>query len=230
MVGDISRAEVGRSIGEHFKRWGSAPSIVPPLPVTYAHSRKKKVHSHVPSKENVDVFLGVAANVRVTDDEYVPLSVAAELLGSSGFTGHLMKTVRDRDGLTYGIYARLRDVSSNYPLLFMISATFGNALVSKGVKRTLKEIRSWLKSHITERALAEKKREIAGSSIVSLQDPEELAWKLMSTICAGNKPAYLHEYIQKVNALKADDVRRVARRYLPLHAIAQSSAGSLAPK
>ena len=163
---------------------------MPPLPVTYAHSRRRRCIITF-NKENVDVFLGVAANVRVTDDKYVPLSVAAELLGSGGFTGHLMKTVRDRDGLTYGIYARLRDVSNNHPLLFMISATFGNALIKRR-KRTLKEIRSWLIPHYGRLAEETRNRRLVYSVPARSR---RVGLKLMSTICAGNKPAYLHERV-----------------------------------
>ena len=55
-------------------------------------------------------MLGQATGLRYRDPDALPLRVGTAVLGH-GFTGRLMGTVRDREGLTYGIGAGLSEDS-----------------------------------------------------------------------------------------------------------------------
>jgi hypothetical protein len=64
------------------------------------------------------------------------LKVAASILGG-GFAGRLMKTVRDKQGLTYGISAGIKDN------MFIVKTSFNPTLLQKGISSTEKEIAAW---------------------------------------------------------------------------------------
>jgi zinc protease len=226
IVGDITAREVESLCAQLFLeesvREDFSPTHVKPEP-----NSANEIFVPVPGKENVDVFLGSYTGVSVSDDEYVPLSVAVEMLGGSGFTGHLMQTVRERDGLTYGIYARLKDVSGESPLLAFVWATFGNSLFEKGIKATKDEMRKWLEEGITHQALEKKKTEIIGSYVVSLEDPERVALKLLSLLTSGRPLSFLKGYPEAVSGLTLEALQQTARKHLAVENFKSAAAGSL---
>ena len=56
-------------------------------------------------KPSVSVIIGQPTGLRYKDPDALALRVGTAVLGS-GFTGRLMGTVRDKEGLTYNISAR----------------------------------------------------------------------------------------------------------------------------
>jgi zinc protease len=227
VVGDQDAGLLTRCMRESFSSWNADPGTLPMLPIIPLASLRKETAAIIKGKENVDVYFAAMTDIRSKDDEYVSLSIASELLGSGGFTGHLMKTVRERDGLTYGIYSRLRETSTSYPLMATIWATFGNKVLKAGIAATKKEIAEWISKHITEKNLTAKKKEVLGSFIVSLQDPDEMAQQLCSIVASGRSLNFLAEYPELVAKLTARDVARSAKKYLSPESFAVASAGTI---
>jgi len=56
-------------------------------------------------KTSVSVVFGQTTGLKYSDPDYQALRLATAVLGGSGFSGRLMQTVRDKEGLTYGIYS-----------------------------------------------------------------------------------------------------------------------------
>lgn len=227
IVGDVSASTVEKMCTEAFKDRPSVSESDFLLPTKAKEGETAQAFLTIPGKENVDVFFGNYTGVRVTDEEYVPLSVAIEMLGGSGFTGHLMQTVRERDGLTYGIYSRLKDVSGELPLYVFVWATFGNTLFEKGVTAMKNEMQAWLETGITEAALEKKKTEIIGSYVVSLEDPERVSFKLLATIGSKRSLDFLRTYPEAVSRLSLAEVKEVAQKYLNPDHFKLAAAGSI---
>ncbi len=227
VVGDMTASELNTMLTRSLKHWNTAPGKTSVARLIPEPSIRPSHVIQVKEKENVDVYWGRTTDVRAQDSEFASLSTAVEMLGSGGFTGHLMKTVRDRDGLTYGIYARLRDTMSSLPLMAFVSATFGNNLYEKGVRATEREIEEWLATHITAKALRAKKEELRGSYLVSLEDPEDVAWRLLATVCSGRPLSEFATYPKRVQKLTVSEVRLAAKKWLTSDSFVRSSAGSI---
>lgn len=225
VVGDVRAPHVRDAVNAGLAGFDKTEKPLDPTVLSIAKNGTE--HIYVPGKENVDVYFGWNTDIRVASPEYLALSVAIELLGGSGFTGHLMKTVRERDGLTYGIYARLRDTSSSYPLYAFVWGTFGNPLVGKGIRTTIEEITKWISGHITEAALRDKVSEIRGSYVVQFQDPAIIASRISTTIASGRTLEHISSYTEEIGSLSADEVRSAANKYLARDVISQASAGSV---
>lgn len=227
VIGDISSDALRKLIDATF---GHTPrtNARNPIPTVKKHTPSKD-HTHINGMENVDVFWGVPLDIGATHPDFVPLSFAFELLGGGGFTGHLMKTVRERDGLTYGVYARLRGVEGISPLSAGMWATFGNSLLDKGIAAVEGELGAWLLNGITEESVAKKKQELIGSHIVQLEDPRGLAMHLLEFLSSGRDLTGFAEYPESISALTVEDVRRIAERCIVPGAFSRSSAGSVAP-
>ena len=100
------------------------------------------------------------------------LKLAVAVLGN-GFTGRLMKIVRDEMGLTYGINARVNDLKGCAVL--EITGTFSPALLEKGIESTEKVIRDWLADELCDDEVAVQKSESIGSQMVQYDAPGALA-------------------------------------------------------
>jgi len=119
------------------------------------------VNIKLENKSSNFVAYGVAAETTL------PLKLAAGVLGN-GFAGRLMQQVRDKCGLTYGIYANANDQ------LFYVQATFAPRLMERGIAEMKKVMTGW-KTGVTEEELAVQKKMMINSRRVAFDDPGTMA-------------------------------------------------------
>jgi hypothetical protein len=100
------------------------------------------------------------------------LKLAVAVLGN-GFTGRLMRIVRDTYGLTYGINARL--VPLKGCAVFEVTGTFSPKLLEEGITRTEEVIKQWLSDKLLEEEVQVQKGETIGSQNVQYDSPGALA-------------------------------------------------------
>ncbi len=163
----------------------------------------------IPDKANVDVFLGAALPIRVLDPLYHPTYLFTDMLGG-GFVSHLMQTLRERDGLTYGVYAGLFGFSDGADGYLRIRATFSPEMYQKSVAVLHKEVRTFFSTGITEDALERKKEEIAGSYLVGLSTTRGLARTLHQLTINGRDLSHLALYPDIIRAVSLAQVHAVA--------------------
>lgn len=181
---------------------------------------------HIPDKANIDVFFGRTLDITVHDDTYLPHVIAASLLGGRGLsTGHLMRTIRERDGLTYGIYAGLQGLEDGSDGYFRIWATFSPSTFAQAVQQVRKEINVFLKSGLTEEALADKKVELVGRYLFSLSTTRGMA-AMLHAIAREERPlSYLIDFPEDLRSVSLADVRAAAVWYDPAH-LSLAAAGT----
>jgi len=133
------------------------------------------------------------------------VKLAAAVLGN-GFTGKLMKIVRDEHGLTYGINARVSDLQGCS--VFEITGTFSPKLLQEGVKWTEKVIKDWLENDITLEELQVQKNETIGSQMVQYDAPGALASAIHhSKIMCGNVNG-INGYKDTITKITLDEVNQ----------------------
>jgi zinc protease len=163
-------------------------------------------------KPNVSVILGQATELRHADPDALPLRVATAILGS-GFTGRLMATVRDQEGLTYGISSRVsNDSYANGD--WRISANFAPDLLEKGLAATRRELKSWYEQGVTAEEVARTKTNLAGSFQVGLATTDGMAGTLLATVNRGYPLSWIDEYPQKLTALTVEQVNAAVKKHL----------------
>jgi len=83
--------------------------------------------------------------------DYLPFVFGLSVLGKwGGFTGRLMSTVREKEGLTYGIYAKTESVEGTEQGHYHIMTFFAPEKSVQGLTSTLREIRKIHKNGITQ--------------------------------------------------------------------------------
>lgn len=163
----------------------------------------------IADKANVDVLLGVALPLRKLDPLFHPAALLTDMLGG-GFASHLMQTVRERDGLTYGVYATLRGFEDGADGYLRVWATFSPELFMKSIGVLRKEMRHFFAHGMTETALERKKEEVTGSYLVGLSTTRGLARALHQFTIDGRDLSYLAEYPDRIRAVSLAEVKAAA--------------------
>ncbi|HEX4799257.1 MAG TPA: insulinase family protein [Candidatus Paceibacterota bacterium] len=119
-----------------------------------SHTETNITLRHVPSKQNIEFSIGGTIPITRTHHDYPALLFGISVLGLyGGFTGRLMSTVREKEGLTYGIYARIESLTSQETGVWRIMTFFSPRDTIRGITSTLREIRAIHTEGITEAEL-----------------------------------------------------------------------------
>ena len=226
VVGDVNDADTQADVAKAFSGWSGGQDYLRAAKPA-ATATASQITVPLADKPSVNVLYGQASGLRYTDPDNLPLRVGTAILGR-GFTGRLMSTVRDKEGLTYNIGASMGD-DSIVDGVWEVSASFAPALLSKGVESTRREVNKWWKDGITEQELAARKQGVVGSYFVSLSTTEGLAETIVANVQRGYDPSWLDGYPKAVKAVTRDQVNAAIKAHINPSAMVLVEAGSVPP-
>ena len=228
-VGDVAPTRIEDAVRKSFGGWkGGADYVRNSSPSTDPGPINREISVQIPGKASTTLVVGQATGVRHRDADMVPLMVGTAILGS-GFTGRLMHTVRDKEGLTYGIQADLDDdtfVGGSWQVV----GTFAPDLLSRGSESTHREIQHWFSDGVSNDELTTRKGTIVGRYKVGLADTWGLASKLLMTVLRGRDVAWLDEYPRAIEAVSVEQVNSAIKKHLDPQNMITVKAGTLPSK
>ena len=223
-VGDVDTKEIYSSITNAFKGWkGGVIDKATFKEATKADALTKVVT--IPQKPSAQMYIGQYTGIERKDKDFIPFYIGTNILGG-GFSGRLMQTVRDRDGLTYGINAS-HSGHTNTGGYWNIGATFNPTLFQKGLDATMVEVENWVNNGVTEQELAANKTNLTGSFKVGLSTTGGLAGALLSFVERGLEPSYIDQYPKDIEGVTLQQVNSVIKKYIDLDKLIIIKAGSL---
>jgi zinc protease len=224
-VGDIDVAGLQTEIEKAFADWTGGVKR-PDYPRTAAKLDTNRDQTvFMADKPNISVIYGQASGLRYTDPDALPLRVATTILGS-GFTGRLMATVRDKEGLTYGIGARVgNDTFTEGD--WRIIANFAPNLLDQGLASTRRELKAWYEQGVTAAEVERTKTNLAGSFQVGLATTDGLAGAILTTVHRGYPLSWIDEYPANLNAVTLDQVNAAIKKHLNPDNFVLIKAGSV---
>jgi len=224
VVGDISDADTESEISKAFSGWSGGQDYVRPAkPASTTAASEAMVP--LADKPSVTMLLGQATGLRYIDPDTLALRVGTAIFGR-GFTGRLMGTVRDKEGLTYNIGASVAD-DSIVDGVWQISASFAPALLSKGVESTRRELVKWWTDGVTDQELAARKQGAIGGYFVGMSTTSGLAETILINTQRGFDPTWLDAYPKAVKALTREQVNAAIKTHLNPGTMVLVEAGSL---
>lgn len=224
VVGDVSDADTQTEITKAFSGWSGGQDYVRPLkpaPSTVA----SELTVPLADKPSVTMLLGQPTGLRYSDPDTLALRVGTAILGR-GFTGRLMGTVRDKEGLTYNIGSSVGD-DSIVDGAWQISASFAPTLLAKGVESTRRELSKWWKDGVTDQELAARKQGAVGSYFVGLSTTLGLAETILINTQRGFDPTWLDAYPKALKALSREQVNAAIKNHLNPGNMVLVEAGSV---
>jgi predicted Zn-dependent peptidase len=209
-VGDI-KPEAARALA--IKAFGDWKGAVLTFPVLAKVSNPVKTEVDV-----VDVPNAVQSEITVTNLIELPLGspdyhavlLANQILGG-GADAKLFRNLREKHGFTYGAYSNTG--SGRLQSTFSASASVRNEKVDSAVVEFLKEINVMRTEKVSPEVLQDAKNLYNGSFALGLENPARGAG-FASNILINNLPKdFYRTYLQKLNAVTADDILRVSKKY-----------------
>jgi zinc protease len=224
LVGDVAAPVAQSEIAKGFGGWtGGEDYLRPAKPATLDAAREVSVP--LADKPSVSVIIGQPTGLRYKDPDALALRVGTAVLGR-GFTGRLMSTVRDKEGLTYNIDAAVAEDSITDGS-WDVSASFAPTLLDRGIASTRRELNKWWKEGVTDQELAARKQGMIGTYQVGLSTSAGIANAILTDVQRGYDVDWLEGYPAAVNALTRDEVNAAIRKHLNPNAMVLVKAGSV---
>lgn len=223
-VGDVDTKKLYAALKQSFSGWNRGSTAKAVFENPSATVSLEKIVT-IPKKPSAELFIGSYTGIERNDKDYVPLYVGTNILGG-GFSGRLMQTVRDNEGLTYGIYAK-HSGHNQAGGFWTVNASFNPTLFSKGLESTKVQLEKWVNEGVTAEELATSKNSINGRFKVGTATTSGLAQTLLSFLERGLSPDYLDEFPKEIEAVTLEEVNKAITKYIDTDKLVIIKSGSL---
>ena len=221
IAGDVRAQELIPQLEKWFAGWqrNDVERTRPANPV--AATSRKVYLVHRPNSVQTTVALGNIAIDRRSPD-YIPMVVMNHILGG-GVSGRLFLNLREEKGYTYGVYS---DFSARrYPGPWRAGGSMRTEVTAGALVEFFKEINHIRDQTVPPTELEDSKRAIAARFALSLEQPTAILGLAVSRVQFRLPEDYWDTYPAKIMAVTAEDVQRVARKYLDPEAMQLVAVG-----
>jgi predicted Zn-dependent peptidase len=209
--GAFSRQEMVARLEKAFAGWPGRAPTVPPVPADTAPAAAGlyRIEKDVPQGR---VSIGLPTVKRDSPDVYA-LEVMNEILGGSGFTSRITQTVRSNEGLAYSAGSSLT-FGTWYPGRFRAGFQSKSRTVGYAAHLVLEEVRKIREQPVTDEELTTIKRNLVETFPSNFASRAQTVGIFAADEYTRRDPRYWQTYRERIEAVTAAEVQRVAQRYL----------------
>lgn len=183
----------------------------------------------VPSKQNIDFSIGAPVPITLHHPDFIPLLFGIAVLGKwGGFTGRLMSTVREQEGLTYGIYAKTESFTGEEQGYWRIMSFFAPDKALQGLTSTFREIKKLYDGGITEAELTLFKQILITGQVLQNDSLSSMLNDLHSYHMQRFTLQEIKEHKNRIHSLTRTQVNDAIKLYLNPANLTVSGAGPVA--
>ncbi len=212
IVGDVTMKDVMPKIKKAFGDWQKADVPAFKVPEAPAQSESRIVLIDRPGSVQTVLQLGTLGIERTSPD-YFAVLLADRVLGG-GPSGRLFLNLREDKGYTYGAYSSFG--GSRFRGTWISSSEVRTDVTEGAMKEFMYELNRLRDEKVPAEELENAKRAIVGSFALSLDQPQSLLQNIITQKLYNLPADYWDTYPQKVAAITAEDVQRVAQKYIDL--------------
>ena len=209
--GSFTRAEMVTKLEKAFATWPSARPAPPPVPATLQPAAPGLYRMQKAVNQG-RVSLGLPTVKRDSPDIYA-LEVMNEILGGSGFNSRITRTVRSNEGLAYSAGSGI-GFGVYYPGRFRAGFQSKSRSVPYATELVLGEIRKIRETPVTEQELQVVKDNLITTFPSSFGSAAQSMGIFASDEYTKRDPTFWTTYRDRIRAVTAADVQRVAREHL----------------
>lgn len=224
LVGDLSRSEAEAITA----KVSAALPKGPALAVIAEPQKPAASTNHIEFASKQTHLMLAQLGIDRADPDYAALYMGNQIFGGGGFGTRLMEEVREKRGLTYGVYSGFTAMQARGPFMINLQT---RAELSEGTLTLVKDLlREYLKNGPSEKELDNAKRELAGSFPLSTASNAAIVGQL-GAIGFYNLPLdYLETFMQKSQALTVEQIKTAMAKHLDPDALVIVTAGPTVPQ
>jgi zinc protease len=208
VVGDLTAEEAFAGVERAFGNW-ERRELERPLFSAPPEPTGRVVVVDMPGAVQTELRVG-HLGIRRADDDYMPLDLAARILGGEG-ANRLFQVLRTERGLTYGAEARMYAGRETGDL--EASTSTRSDTTAEALRLMVDEFWRLQRERVGERELSDAKAYMTGSFPLDIETPDAIATEVLNALAFGLPVDQLESFRRRVNAVSVDDIQRVARHY-----------------
>lgn len=208
VVGDISAKELGPLLDELL---GALPDTGAPQPGS-AQIMIKGGMTVVPFDTPQSVAIFGQRGIGQDDPDFFAARILNQILGAGGFESRLMTEVREKRGLTYGVYSFL--VPQDHAATYQGQVASSNDRIAEAVSVIRDEWTRAANEGVTQAELDAAKTYVTGAYPLRFDGNGPIARIMVGMQMLGLPIDYIATRNEKVEAVTLADVRRVAAELL----------------
>lgn len=210
VAGDVVPADIVAQLNRHLGVWAGAGPARPQFAAAPQRTRREIILVDKPGAVQASYRIGQTI-VPATNPDWPALAVAQQILGGSS-TAWLFANLREKKGYTYGAYAS--STRQLDPGAWWMYGDVRNAVADSALDLFL-EYANRLKTQTVPAADLEiAKARLTGSFPLTIETPSQIAGQVASALLLGQGKQHVQTWRQRVAAVTAADLQRVARKYL----------------
>ncbi|KTC37210.1 peptidase M16 [Pseudomonas sp. ABAC61] len=196
LVGDLSRSDaeaIAAQVSSALPKGPALAKIEQPV-------EPKASVGHIEFPSSQTNLLLAQLGIDRDDPDYAAVSLGNQILGGGGFGTRLMSEVREKRGLTYGVYSGFTPMQVRGPT-------------------------EYLKNGPTQKELDDAKRELAGSFPLSTASNADIVGQLGAMGFYNLPLSYLEDFMRQSQALTVEQVKAAMNKHLSVDKMVIVSAG-----
>ncbi len=213
IVGDVTMKDVMPKIEKAFGDWQKADVPATTIPSVPEQSGAKIALIDRPGSVQTVLRLG-ALGIERTSPDYFAVLLADAVLGG-GPQARLFLNLREDKGYTYGAYSQFG--GTRFRGTWVSSAEVRTDVTEGAMKEFMFELNRLRTEPVPAEELENAKRSIIGGFALSLEQPQALLQNIITQKLYNLPADYWDTYPQRVSAITAADVQRVANKYIDMN-------------
>ncbi|MEH2416592.1 M16 family metallopeptidase [Nostoc sp.] len=223
LVGDFDLDKVRSLLKNKFGNWevsGQAPTLK--YPTVSMPDKIVSINPVLPDKTQAVTYMG-CTGINRYDPRFYPALVLNQILGGDTLSSRLGAEVRDRQGLSYGIYSCFQ--AGKNAGTFVIEMQTSPEDSTKAIASTRQILQQIHQQGVTALEVETAKRTLISNYNVSLANPEELTDRILMNEVYELDKVELHSFTDKIQKVTLDQVNQAARELLHPDQIVVVTAG-----
>ena len=221
--GDITEVQLKKYLQQLFT---PLPAKSVPLVAKPADAGKPGTRMVVRNEAAPVAVFGFVGPMRA-DPDFIPAFVTNYILGGGSFSARLMDEVRDKRGLTYGIYTNLQDFRAASIIVGQVQSD--KSKIQTAIDVTKAETARFAKDGATPKELADAKTFLTGSFPLTLDSNAKIARTLNGYQRSGLPADYVEKRNAMIQAVTLAKVNEMAKKYFDPARLVVVIAGNPAP-
>lgn len=211
VIGDITVGEAKGMIEKYFKNWEKAE--VPSANYSNPTAPSKANVAFVPREGAVQSVINVTYPIDLLPGtpDVIKARVTNSILGG-GSNGRLFLNLREKHAWTYGSYSSINqdELKGN----FTAYAKCRNAVSDSSVNEIIAEMKRLQNEKVGAEELQNHLSYLSGSFAIGLENAQTIAQYAINIERYKMPKDYYQNYLKNLNAVTADDIQMIARKYV----------------
>ena len=216
VVGDVRHDEILNRVESLFSAWQRGEDVVANFPAPPVRTIRTAYLVDRPGSAQSNIVIANSGITR-TNPDYFPMLLMHTVLGANA-SSRLFMNLREDKGYTYGAYSNLD--ARRTAGTFRATAEVRTPVTGGSLKEFIYELDRIGNERVSEKEIADAKSYLTGVFPIRLETQEGLTDQLVQIKMLNMPSDYLEHYRDRVQAVTAEEIQRVAQKYVKTDAAA----------